>query len=286
MVLDAALVAPLVLLSAFLNALWNALVKWRPRAEVGDKTLAMLGWVMGFGGLAAAAFLPFVPFPPPRVWSYLIASGIVQTGYAVLLAASYRQGDLSQVYPVVRGFSALLVALFSWLFAGEEMSLREWAGVAIAAWGIASLSLGPRARSAGLVAYPLLTGTFIAGYTFVDGMGARTMGDALAYFLWMCVCSGPGILAWGFAARGRAFASDLRAVAREGLPATAIAMASYGIAVWALSLEHMGRVAVLRETSVVFAAILGSLFLKEPFGRRRVLSAVLVGLGLVLTRGG
>jgi drug/metabolite transporter (DMT)-like permease len=286
MVLDAAWVAPLVLLSAFLNALWNALVKWGPRPNVGDRTLAALGWVMGFGGLAAAVFTPFVPFPPPPVWGFLIATGVLQTGYALLLAASYRQGDLSQVYPVVRGFSALLVAIFSWLFAAEAMNLREWAGVAIAAWGIASLSIGPRAPSGRLVGYTLLTGTFIAGYTFVDGLGARTMGQALPYFLWMCVCSGPGILAFGFAARGRAFASDLRAVAGEGLAATAIAMASYGIAVWALSLEHMGRVAVLRETSVVFAAILGSLLLKEPFGWRRLLSATLVGLGLVLTRWG
>lgn len=293
----ASLVAPLVLFSALLNAVWNALLKWRvPSAGAGaaasapatggDATIATLGWVMGFGGLVTLAAIPFGPIPGNTVWPYLAATAVLQTAYALFLAAAYRHGDLSQAYPIARGGAALFVAALSWLVAGETLEAREWVGIGIAVLGIASLAFdGGRRVDPRRLGYPLAAGAFTAAYTLVDGLGARTHGHAFSYFVWMNVVTAPWILLYGFATRGKAFAADMHALRREGLAATLIAMTSYGIAIWALSLGKMGKVAVLRETSVVFAAILGALFLKEPFGARRLLAAILVAAGLAIARG-
>lgn len=270
----------LVLFSALLNASWNALAK-----KSGDR-FAVLTWVMGFGGVMSLVFVPFVPVPPSTVWPYLAATALLQSGYTVFLDVSYKHGDLSQVYPISRGFGALLVALLSWLFAGEEMTTREWAGIAIAVMGIASLSLRPGLRfDHRAVVFPLVTGVFTAGYSIVDGLGARAMGHAFGYFVWMDLCVAPWIFLYGFMSKGKDLVTELKRARVTGFLAAVVAMLSYAIAVWAFSKGNMGKVAVLRETSVLFAAAMGSFFLKEPFGFRRIVSAVLIAVGLALARG-
>jgi len=274
-----AMVIALILLSAILHASWNAFVK-----NDGDRTLA-LAWIMGIGGLASLAALPFTSFPKPEVWPFLIATTILQNVYFALVILSYRHGDLSQAYPIARGTAALLAAIGSSILGLDVLVPREWAGIALSSLGIASLAFAARNSGTMLfrsLGYPLLSGAFTAAYSIVDGSGARLAQSPLEYVLWMNTCAAPFLPAFVLATRGAEIRrTGLRDIGPK-IAAAAVAMASYGIAVWAFSQGHMGRIAVLRETSVLFAAILGAVVLKEPFGARRIFSAGLILAGFAL----
>ncbi len=273
------MVTALILLSALLHACWNAFVK-----NDGDRTAAM-AWIMGLGGLASLAALPFFPFPKPEVWPYLIATTLLQNAYFVFVILSYRHGELSQAYPIARGAAALFAALASSALGLDVLTAREWMGIGLSSLGIASLAFARSGSSTTLLrslGYPLLSGAFTAAYSIVDGTGARVAGSALAYVLWMNTLAAPFLPAYVLMTRRGEIAKTGLAEIGPRLAAAVVAMASYGIAVWAFSHGSMGRVAVLRETSVLFAAILGSVVLKEPFGTRRILSAALIMAGFAL----
>ena len=273
------MVTALILFSAILHASWNAFVK-----NDDDRTLAM-AWIMGLGGVASLLTLPFIAFPKPAVWPYLIATTILQNVYFAFVILSYRHGDLSQAYPIARGTAALLAALASSALGIDVLVPREWMGIALSSLGIASLAFaasgsGHRLRHA--LGYPLLSGAFTAAYSIVDGSGARVASSPIEYVLWMNTCAAPFLPLYVIATRG----AEIRKTGLQGIgpriAAATVAMVSYGIAVWAFSQASMGRMAVLRETSVLFAAILGSVVLKEPFGTRRILSATMILAGFAL----
>jgi drug/metabolite transporter (DMT)-like permease len=272
-------VTTLILVSALLHASWNAFVK-----NDADRTLSM-AWIMGLGGLASVAALPFLSLPRPEVWPFLIATTILQNIYFAFVILSYRHGDLSQAYPIARGTAALLAAIASSALGLDTLAPREWAGILISSLGIASLAFAAQGASKRLrrsIGYPLLSGGFTASYSIVDGMGARVAGNAFEYVMWMNLCAAPFLPAWVFLRRGRAAWTGQGTALRSRFAAAAIAFVSYGIAIWAFSNGSMGRVAVLRETSVLFAAIMGALILKEPLGTRRILSAAVILCGFAL----
>jgi drug/metabolite transporter (DMT)-like permease len=273
------MVTSLILFSAILHASWNAFVK-----NDGDRTLA-LAWIMGLGGMASLLALPFTAFPKPEVWPYLIATTILQNVYFAFVILSYRHGDLSQAYPIARGTAALLAAVASSALGLDILVPREWMGIALSSLGIASLAFaasGPVTTLRRSLGYPLLSGAFTAAYSIVDGSGARVADSAVDYVLWMNTCAAPFLPAYVLATRR----AEIRSAGLRGLgpriAAAAVAMVSYGIAVWAFSRGSMGRVAVLRETSVLFGAILGAVVLREPFGARRILSAAVILAGFAL----
>lgn len=269
----------LILLSALLHASWNAFVK-----QDGDRALSF-AWIMALGGLASLAAIPFVGFPEPPAWRFLAATTVLQNVYFVLVLLSYRHGDLSQAYPIARGTAALLAALASSLLGLDHLEPREWAGIVISSLGIASLAFAGRDSAAALrraVLYPLLSGACTAAYSIVDGMGARASSNPITYVIWMNICTAPLLPLFVLGSRrSAAFAGGLSAMGPR-LSAAVVAMASYSIAVWAFSQGSLGRIAVLRETSVLFAALMGSYILKEPFGRRRLVSAGLIVAGFLL----
>ena len=273
------MVTALILFSAVLHASWNAFVK-----NDGDRTLAM-AWIMGVGGIASLVALPFVPFPKPEVWPFLIATTILQNVYFAFVILSYRHGDLSQAYPIARGTAALLAAVASSTLGIDVLVPREWMGIALSSLGIASLAFAASGATTTLrrsLGYPLLSGAFTAAYSIVDGSGARAAESPLQYVLWMNTLAAPFLPIYALATRG----AEIRRTGLEGigprLVAAMVVMVSYGVAVWAFSQGSMGRMAVLRETSVLFAAILGSVVLKEPFGGRRIFSACLILAGFAL----
>ena len=273
------MVTALILISAILHACWNAFVK-----NDGDRTTAM-AWIMGLGGLASLAALPFTGFPKPEVWPYLIATTILQNAYFAFVILSYRHGDLSQAYPIARGAAALLAAVASSMLGLDTLVPRDWVGICVSSLGIASLafaSSGPGTTLLRSLGYPLLSGAFTAAYSIVDGAGARIASSPLEYILWMNTCAAPFLPAYVMATRRAEIARAGFGGFGPKAAAAVVAMVSYGIAVWAFSQGSMGRVAVLRETSVLFAAILGSVVLKEPFGGRRIFSAGLILAGFAL----
>jgi drug/metabolite transporter (DMT)-like permease len=281
MKLDWPIVA-LMLLSALLHASWNGLVK----AETGDR-LASFAVVMLTGAAAGLVLLPFAGWVAPAAWGFLAASALIHYAYYVTLLNAYAYGDLSHVYPIARGSAPALVAIASALVAGELLSLREIAGVALVSAGIASLALGHTAGGDGLKAtlFAFATAGLIAAYSVVDGLGARASGNTLGYIAWLTVCDAPAVLCYVLWRRGWRVAPALtlaRPALRRAMIGGVIAMVGYGIAIWALSQGAMAHVAALRETSVLFATVIGTRLLGESFGARRLIAAGVVVGGLLL----
>jgi len=270
----------LVLLSAIMHATWNALVK----NSGGDRFLTMV-FVVGVGTVFGIPLIPFIPLPHPDSWPYLIASTLLHNGYYVILILTYRVGDLSQVYPLARGTAPLLVALLAAYFAGETMGYGGIAGVALVSVGIVSLMFVggvPRGDAQKPIFLALGTSVFIGAYTVVDGLGMRLAGPPLGYILWLNILEGfPFIIAAYFLRYRHNVDGFFQRRWKTGLAGGILAIVAYGLVLYALSQGAMAYVVAMRETSVLFVAIIGSLILKETFGKVRIISAVVIVIGLV-----
>ncbi|MDH3476182.1 MAG: DMT family transporter [Rhodospirillales bacterium] len=276
------LAVTLVLLAALLHALWNVLVK-----QQGDRLLALLAMSLA-SGLIASLALPFVEPLPRPAWPYLLVSAILHAVYKLFLAQGYRHGDLAQVYPVARGAAPLVVALLALIVAGETLGRLQFLAVLLIALAVMSLAFRegiPAGRDAKAIGYALGTALLIAGYTVVDGLGARAAGAPFSFAVQLFVLE-----AWAFAAlviplRGRAAWPYLRSQWRSGLVSGVFSQSAYVLVIWALTLADMALVSALRETSVLFAALLGTLLLRETLGAWRISCAAVIVLELVLLQG-
>ncbi len=270
-----------VLLAALLHASWNAMVKGGD-----DKLVSMAGIVLGHVPLAALAIAWF-PVPAPAAWPWLAAGVGLHIGYQTFLLTSYRIGDLSQVYPMARGVAPLIVAGISVLLLGVRLPSSGLAAIAIIALGLISLSFvrgaqglaNPRAA-----AMALATGGFIAAYSLVDGTGARLSGGAVAYYAWLSVINA-ALFSILIALRDRHALARLR---RDALgPALLGGSASfiaYAIVVWAFTQAPIALVTALRETSIVFALLIGVLVLKERLNLVKVAATMATLIGAALLR--
>jgi drug/metabolite transporter (DMT)-like permease len=271
--------AALVLLAALLHASWNVLVK----AE-GDGLTAIAGVSAG-GAAMAAALVPFVGLPDTRAWPFMATALAFQFAYKRLLAEAYRHGDLSRIYPLVRGLPPLAVAALGWIVVGERLSLAETGAIALVAAGVLTLVFGARtALDLRPVGYALATAATIAAYTLLDGLGARASGNAIAYVACLIALDGAIFAAYIAVARGPATLRAALARRRTTVIGGACAFASYALVVWAFTMAPIAVVAALRETSVVIAAVFGALLLKEPFGLPRIGAAALIAAGLALLK--
>jgi len=277
--MDASVVA-LVLLSALLHAGWNIVLKVK-----GDRLLVMTLIANGASAIALC-LLPFVPVPPAAAWPYFAISLALQTGYHIFLIQAYRYGDLGQVYPIARGAAPVFVLLPAVLIAGDRLTTLSVAAVLMIAIGIASLAFHKGALHASQrpVLYALGTAAFIAAYTVVDGLGAREAGSPHAYTLWLFAMNGLPLMAMSLLWHGRKTFAFVRDHWRVGLAGGTMSLGAYWLVVWALSIAPMAQVAALRETSVVFAAVLATVFLKEKFGPSRIIAACVVAGGIVMLR--
>jgi drug/metabolite transporter (DMT)-like permease len=264
-----------------LHATWNALVK-----SGGDKHRNMLAVVTGHAPFAAA-ILPFVPAPTVASWPYLLVGIGLHAGYQIFLLKSYRVGDLTQVYPIARGTAPLLVATVSVLFLGVTLEPLELVAVATIGAGIISLGLvrqrdGLRNPTAGMLAF--VTGCFIAGYSLVDGLGARTAGTALGFYGWLTIGNGLVIMAYVAITRPQVY---------RGFPANAKTLfllgggasyTAYALVIWSFTHAPIALVTALRETSIVFALLFGVFFLKERLDLAKVASTLVTVFGAALLR--
>lgn len=274
-------ITALVLLAAALHAGWNALIK------ISGDRIAVMAFVTLAGSFLSLLALPFVDSPDPASWGLLALTIVIHTGYHFFLPVAYDHGDLGQVYPIARGTAPLLVTLGAVLFAGELLDPIPLIGVICLAVGVMTLTLDQGAgimKKPRAVLYALATGVCIAAYTIVDGLGARSAGSILGFAVWLTI--GDGVLTFVLALIWKR--SAIWRVAREnlsiGLLGGAMQIGAYWIIIWALAISPMGMVSALRETSVLFAAVISTFLLKEGFGVWRFVSASLVSFGLVLTR--
>jgi len=266
-------VAVLVILAALLHASWNALVK------TGQDRVLTVVTVSAVGLVFSLCALPFFPAPARESWPYLALGVVTHGGFKAFLLLAYARGELSRVYPMARGVAPLLVALFSEGVAGEVLSGTEWVGVALISAGLAALTLEggvPRREERAALVYAVMTGVFIASYTLVDGVGIRLSGSLFGYTAWLFTLDALPMLAAGWVLRRRALRAFLASGVVPALAAGSLSLAAYVVVLWALSRGAMAPIAALRETGVIFATLIGTLILKERFGRQRILAALLV----------
>ncbi len=269
----------IVLLAAVLHATWNALVK------SGGDPLVVLASV-NFVGLVAGGLLAWFVTPPAAAsWPYLFLSAVLHAGYYYFLLQAYRFGDLSHVYPLARGAAPVLVVGGAALFADEYLSAVQLGGVLLACLGISSLAFErgrPWRRDMRPALFALGTSLWIAGYTVVDGIGVRRSESAIGYIAWLFFVDGWPITLVAIQLRRGRLIGYLRSEWRRCVFGGFAAITAYGLVIYAMSVGAMGAVSALRETSVVMAAVIGAVFLRERFGWLRWASAIVVATALAV----
>jgi drug/metabolite transporter (DMT)-like permease len=265
-----------VLGAALLHAAWNALLKGS-----SDKDLDTVAISVGAGilGLAIALCLPL---PAAESWPWLGGSAAIHILYFAFLAGAYRWGELSYAYPIMRGGGPVVVALASAAVFGEVLPLGPTIGVVLVCSGIVAFASGHADRRATLFA--LANALVIGTYTVVDAKGARASGSPVAYAMWFFVANGIAIYAYAGLRRGAEVARYVARHWRRSALGAALTTGTYGIVLWAMTVAPVALVAVLRETSVLFAAAFGAILFKEKFTRRRLVATGAVLCGLVALR--
>ena len=266
----------MVLGAALVHATWNALVK-----ADGDR-LTLIGVMAATQFIISVALLPFVPVPMGAAWPFVLANTVLTTGYTLLLERSYRHGDLSLVYPLARGISPLIVATVTVVFLGERLTWSSQLAVLIIGLAVTSLALTRGAsglRDLRLVGLALTTGSFIGAYTIVDGIGARAAGSASGYMVWISLLSSTVITGWAGVMRRQAIAPVSRRTLGAGIASALLSYGSSWMVIVALTLAPIPMVSALRETGIVFAVVIGVVFLHErlSLARLALIAATLVG---------
>jgi len=271
----------LVLLAALLHASWNAMAKSGGTPEYSIASYQLVG------ALICVPFLFFVPIPLVASWPMLLLSAILHNFYYYTLAKSYRAGDLSQMYPLFRGFAPVMVAIGAAFFAGEWLSPGSMLGIGLISFGLISITLlGGQFGKISPIAlrWGLATSGLIAAYTVTDGMGVRAAGNSMSYILWLFALE-PYPICIFLLATNRSPWFNYMASKKAKIVIGAVASGTaYALVIFAMGLGSMAMVSSLRETSVIFAALIGTLVFRESFGRQRIVAAVLVACGIVLIR--
>ena len=276
------LVFTAVLFAAACHAGWNAAIK------TGLDPLSSTVLITTGAGLVSLALLPFVGLPPAVVWPWVIASVVIHLFYFIGLSEAYRTGDLGQVYPLARGSAPLMTACVTAVLIGERIGIAGWSGIVILAAGVLLLSLRggrllePPDRRA--LFFALFTALTICLYSVVDGIGARTSGNPHPYTLAMFIGNALVMIAYFLIRRGWTDIAPMLRTWPVGLVGGSLQLLSYGIVIWAMTLAPIALVAALRETSVLFGALIAVLFLKEPMRPARLGAAAMIVCGLALIR--
>jgi len=271
----------LVLLAALLHASWNAMAKsgGTPQFSIASYRL-----------ISAVCCLPLLflfPLPLAASWPMLLASAIIHTAYYVTLSMSYRTGDLSQVYPLFRGLAPVLVVVGAALFANEYLPSGAMIGIGLVSAGLISITFAGGAVGkipAPALRWGLATSALIAAYTVADGIGVRAAGNPFSYIIWLFVLEPIPIGLWLLARDRAAWFGYMRAKPGKISAGALAAATAYAMVIYAMSVAPMAMVSSLRETSVIFAALIGTLMFREPFGRQRIIAAILVCIGVVLIK--
>ena len=270
-----------VLLAALLHASWNAMIKG------GSDVLLDTATIVAGAGLVAVPFLFVVPLPAQPSWPYILGSVVVHLAYYFLMVNAYRTGELSLVYPLMRGVAPLITALLGIIWLRELPAPISWLGMLMISVGVIALALRPSGNGPVLIGHGRAVGfalgnaAVIAIYTIIDGKGARLAGDPWAYIVWLFVLDAIPFSIYMLVTRKREFAAALVQRRWHGLVGGALSAAAYAISVWAMTKAPVALVASLRETSVLFATLIGARLLKERLTLRRWIGVVAVVIGVV-----
>lgn len=266
-----------VLAAALAHATWNAMIK-----SSSDILLDMT-MVVFYAGLVTVPLLFFVDAPAPEVWPYIAASMAIHMGYYIALIGAYRAGDLSHGYPLMRGLAPLIVSLSAVFWLGELPRPLVWVGVLLICGGVLSLGLAGFSWRASRVStsWALANAVIIAAYTLVDAAGVRAAGTPMTYVIWLFALDALPFPLVIFFLKRRELLGYARQFWLRGLFSGALSAAAYGVVLWAMTRAPVAAVAALRETSVIFAALIGAWLLKEGHIAHRVVGAATVAAGVI-----
>ena len=271
-----------VLFAAACHAGWNALIK------VGLDPLSTTTLISVGSGIVALAFAPLAGMPASAAWPWLLASVVIHLVYFASLIESYRTGDLGQVYPIARGSAPLMTAAVTSIFVGEKLSALGWTGIVALVAGVLLLSAHGGRHLAEIdrraIGFALFTALTICAYSVVDGIGARLSANPNGYSVWLFIGIAMVMVPYALYRDGRDVIQAMQRFGLRGFAGGALQVLSYGIAIWAMTAAPIAIVATLRETSVLFGAVIAVVVLKEPLRAARIAAACLIVCGLVLIR--
>jgi drug/metabolite transporter (DMT)-like permease len=272
---DGQIAVGLVLASALMHATWNAIVK------LSGERLAVMAVIDTLCCALALALTPLVPFPAPGAWPFLAASVTLAVGYKFSLLGAYRHGDFTQAYPLMRGSAPLLVALCTAALGLEHMAWSGYAGIAMVSLGLFALVDWKHGRPI-LLLFALGAGATLAVATVIDGTAVRGYSDPLTYIVWLEVLEHIALPVFAICTHRPQYLGVLRGQWRSAGIGAVNRVGSYGLMIWAMSLAPIAPLAALRETSVVFGALIGYFILKEPFGLKRLAATAMVLGGIAV----
>lgn len=270
----------LVLVAAAMHATWNALVKQASERWLTFAVVSVTG-ALGFLPVAIA-----LGPPAPAAVPFLAASGVIHVFYFSFLVFAYTHGDFSQTYPIARGLGPLIVGLVSIGLLHEPVRPASALGVVVVSLGVMTLASGGGTGARRGAAFAAATGVFIAAYSLADGLGVRASPSRLSYIAWLHLAIGAPFSSVVLWYKRRDLAPFLRAHGLRAGLAGVLAAVAYSLVLFAMSRASLAVVAALREVSVVFAAVIGARVLGEPMGRRRVLAATAVAIGIACLAAG
>ena len=271
----------LVLVAALLHATWNTLIKF------SGERLLVIACMDSVALLFVVVAVGFVSLPPLDIWPWIAASARFELLYRYLLIQAYRVGDLGLVYPLMRGLSPLVVLVLTLVFAGEVLSTQQILGILLIPFGMVCLLWqggGGDRLPWSMLPVVLLIGLCIGCYTFLDGQALRRWAHPLDYLVWLTLVS-----AWPFpllalVRKRAAFNLFWRTQWRLGLSVGLCVLLSYALVLWAMQLGSIAEAAALREVSVILVVLFGMRYLKEPFGRPRLIACGLVLIGMLVMK--
>ena len=266
----------LTLFAALLHASWNAMLRGG-----GDRLWSMTIMCVAVA-VASIAIALFIDPPAPASWVYAALSAALHVGYNLFLVKSYQAGDLGQTYPIARGSSPILITIGASIFAGERIEMDALLGIGLVSGGIVSLAFQGRKLAAPSLPYAMGTGFFIAAYSVTDGIGVRLSGAPMAYTVWMCALWGVLMPLTYIGLRGARSLFTVRPRLITSLVGGLVSLLAYGIVIYAMVGAPMGAVSALRETSVLFAALIAYFFLGETLTLRKLLACAVIAIGTII----
>lgn len=269
-----------VLGAAFLHALWNALIKVGASSVGAMVILSIAGVPIG---LAVALSRPAME---PAAWGWVVLASLCHFGYKFFLTYAYERGDLSRVYPIARGAAPMVVAIVGAFVLTDAVTAGQYAGIAVLGCGILLMARGifTNGEERRMLPFALGSAAATACYTFVDGLGARVSGDAVVYVAWVFAVEGTLFTLGMIALRGWDVIPRSGKAWAQGGFAAAASYGAYAVSIWAMTIAPIAVVAALRETSILFAVLIGWLVFRERMDRAKAIAAGLIVIGVILTR--
>lgn len=263
--------------AALLHAAWHALIK-----NSGDQLIGLAGMNM-FSTSVALAVLPFASVPEGRVWLILALSVLLHNGYKIGLARLYRHAELSQAYPLARGFCPILATVIAFFVLGESPGAQQLFGIVLISGGILAMRLDEGGSRPGmtLLFTAFLTGLMVAAYTVLDAYGARISGDWLSFLVWLMFLDGLAFVGLISLLRGRTLWTTVGREWRLTLISGFLGVTAFSVFLWALSRGLTGGVSALRETSVLFASLIGIVIYKERYSNRKLAGILCITAGII-----